>query len=236
LLGLRAHLEASRGSPQQNKEYCTKEPRLGGPWEFGEMGEQGKRCDIKAFVDAMKEKLLSPEEVEEKFPLIAAKYPRFEQRIRNSVRLAAQPKTVLVPRAGWQAGLFLLLQLPIVQRKARWYYEETGGAGKSYFASHYRHGDGQRGYVVDSGKHADICHAYAYEPVVFFDWPRSNEDLFPYSMIEKFHNGRLFSPKYESHSKVFSPPHTIIFANFKPDRSKLSEDRWDVHVINNNPL
>lgn len=34
--GIEAHLEKARGSPQQNKDYCTKEEsRVDGPWEMG---------------------------------------------------------------------------------------------------------------------------------------------------------------------------------------------------------
>ena len=44
----RAHLIASRGSPEQNKTYCTKaEGRLEGPWELGELPKgQGERTDL----------------------------------------------------------------------------------------------------------------------------------------------------------------------------------------------
>lgn len=39
----RAHLEISRGSPQQNYEYCIKE---GDFYEFGDRPIQGERTDI----------------------------------------------------------------------------------------------------------------------------------------------------------------------------------------------
>nr|QXP07608.1 MAG: replication associated protein [Arizlama virus] len=39
------HIEAAKGSPEQNKTYCSKE----GNWkEFGELPQQGKRTDIEA--------------------------------------------------------------------------------------------------------------------------------------------------------------------------------------------
>lgn len=43
----KAHMELAKGTPSQNKDYCTKEEsRIGGPWEFGEMKGQGARTDL----------------------------------------------------------------------------------------------------------------------------------------------------------------------------------------------
>lgn len=50
------HLEPARGTPEQNKEYCSKEKtRIAGPWELGQIPSQGKRSDLlemKADIDA----------------------------------------------------------------------------------------------------------------------------------------------------------------------------------------
>lgn len=54
-----AHIEKSKGSEQQNKDYCTKEPRLEGPYEFGEFvphyGEKGHRSDLDDIARMCKE-------------------------------------------------------------------------------------------------------------------------------------------------------------------------------------
>lgn len=45
-----AHLVVARGSPEQNREYCTKSrTRVAGPWERGTIGPgAGDRTDLKA--------------------------------------------------------------------------------------------------------------------------------------------------------------------------------------------
>lgn len=52
------HLEQAKGSEEQNKAYCTKEPRIAGPWEFGtydaEKGKQGHRSDLDAVAEMCK--------------------------------------------------------------------------------------------------------------------------------------------------------------------------------------
>ena len=41
------HWEQSRGTPEQNKDYCTKEStRVAGPWEFGTAVKERQRSDL----------------------------------------------------------------------------------------------------------------------------------------------------------------------------------------------
>lgn len=222
-----AHFEKAKGSPKQNREYCTKEEtRISGPYEFGEMSVAGKRTDLDTFVSEMKKEVLTEHDVIDRFPEIAAKYPRFVRDVRRLCRKTEIGE--LVPRDGWQTDLVSYLHSPAHPRKVRWYYDPSGNCGKSYFARHFGRGIG---YVVTGGKHADIYYAYTFQSVVFFDWPRAQEEAFPYGVVESFKNGYFLSTKYESVATRFQPPHVIIFANFEPDTLKLSADRWDIHYI-----
>ncbi|AUM61658.1 Rep [uncultured virus] len=51
----RAHLEISRGTPEENKTYCTKDDtRIAGPWEMGEMPKKsGSRTDLADAINAV---------------------------------------------------------------------------------------------------------------------------------------------------------------------------------------
>jgi len=53
------HLEQAKGSEEQNKAYCTKEPRIAGPWEFGnfdkDAGKKGRRTDLEAVATRVRE-------------------------------------------------------------------------------------------------------------------------------------------------------------------------------------
>ena len=58
LISMRAHLEIARGTPEQNKIYCSKSAgRVAGPWSFGTLPKSGKRNDlleIKQMIDSGK--------------------------------------------------------------------------------------------------------------------------------------------------------------------------------------
>lgn len=232
LLGDRTHLEMAKGSPGQNRDYCTKEDtRIEGPFEYGVMkGGAGSRTDISDFIARVKSGPVSEKEIIEEYGELVAKYPRFVDRVQ---RLYTEPaRENFVPRIGWQFDLYLVLNGPVDKRKVIWYWEHSGNVGKSYFALNYSAGDGRFGYVVTGGRFSDIFYAYKNEPVVFFDWARDQEESFPYRVIEAFKNGYFLNTKYESVSRRFAVPHVVVFSNFPPDRSKLSEDRWQIKELN----
>lgn len=238
IFGSRSHLEVARGSPQSNKEYCSKEESrvLEQPViEHGTIrGGQGKRNDIEEFVNVASSQPLSTQSLIEQFGPILAKYPRF---VRTVVDHYTSPRVLtptLDPRPGWQSELFLDLATEPHPRTVRWYYDPVGGTGKSLFARRFSIGGDPihpRAYLITGGRFADIFHGYRNERVVFFDWARDNQETFPYSVVENFKNGYFLNTKYEVLSKYFNSPHVVIFANFEPDQTKLSQDRWIIKNI-----
>ncbi len=115
-----------------------------------------------------------------------------------------------------------------------WVWEDEGNAGKSFLADWLE--IKRNAFVVTGGKFADIAYAFNYQEVVVFDFARDQEDRFPYKLLEDFKNRRVFSTKYQSVMKRAISCRLIVFANFAPDKTKLSQDRWDVVHLNLNPL
>lgn len=69
--------------------------------------------------------------------------------------------------------------------------------------------------------------------ICIMDFPRTVEGYVSYSAIEEIKNGMFFNGKFESSMVMFNTPHIVIFANFLPDTSKLSKDRWVIENISN---
>lgn len=228
ILGERCHLEPARGNPYQNKEYCTKEEgRIEGPYEYGDIAYAGKRNDLASLRDKLKsEPNICVKDLLEEFPNEVAKYPQFIKTCRNAYN---QPDpTTFIPNSTWQRDLSAKLIGPPDSRKIEWYFDAIGNNGKSYFSINWRGSDGRRGFTINGGKHSDVIYAYEFQEVIFFDLCRDCEERAPYALMESFKNGFLFNSKYNSQSLYFKTPHVIVFSNFYPDKSKLSEDRWEI--------
>lgn len=228
-----SHVEPRRGTHTQAVQYCSKEEtRKAGTQCYSEGTEpiaRGTRTDLAEFRDAILAGA-SNWALLEQFPGELAKFPKFVHLVRNEQLshnvLANLP--VFQPRLGWQFELCQRIEGVPNPRIVLWRWESTGNVGKSYFALHYKPSET---FVVTGGKHADIHYAYGYQKYVIFDFPRYNQESFPYGLVEQFKNGYFLSSKYESVAKRFPVPHVVVFTNFAPDVSQMSLDRWDIVEI-----
>lgn len=117
-------------------------------------------------------------------------------------------------------------------RSIYWYWESIGNIGKSAFIKYcvVRHNV----LYINGGKYSDIMNLVFNANMdkvncIMFDIPRANKGSISYASLESIKNGLVCNTKYETGSKVFNPPHIIIFANFPPDcKEKLSADRWKI--------
>lgn len=90
--------------------------------------------------------------------------------------------------------------------------------------------------VLEAGKRTDLIHIFSKYPsrIVIFDLSRTNEATEErkhfldgiYNLAEQLKNGRLISTKYDGEPLLFPTPHVIFFANFEPDYTKWSADRY----------
>lgn len=60
---------------------------------------------------------------------------------------------------------------------------------------------------------------------------RSQEEYVSYTGIEEISDGVFFSNKYKSRQGIMNKPKIICFANFEPDLSAMSMDRWIIKRV-----
>jgi len=231
-LGRRPHVESAKGNAESNIKYCSKEDE--NPLEWGKVRglKQGARNDISDLYDSVLDGKSNVEIAEENPSWF--RYHKAVDRLREEVKLDDAKKEmekemedkILRP---WQ-GAMLVKLLQQDERKVLWIVDEKGGLGKTFMAKYLVVKQGA--CYVTGGKNSDIAHAYSGEPIVVFDLMRQQETHNNYyATIEAMKNGMIFSGKYESTTKVFKPAKIIVFANWEPDYSTLSADRWDVVSI-----
>jgi len=133
----------------------------------------------------------------------------------------------------WQSDLKAILLGDRKTKKARrvvyWVVDEQGGQGKTAFV---RHMVLKHSAMMADGKASDVKFLLAATKpkpkIVLWNLVRTQEGFVSYSAIEAVKDGAFVSTKYECAGVMFNAPHIVIFANFAPDRSALSEDRWIV--------
>lgn len=248
--GSTMHLDISRGSGSDNRLYCK------GPYEkngkskplndtFTEIGKlssgQGHRSDLDDVKEALDSGATFDEVSSTHFSVVARCSNFIQAYARGVTRKRAREENearfedaVLRP---WQAKYKDILTGEVCDRSVYWVYDFAGNTGKSFFLSYMCANYGAISF--SPARVVDLAFAYDMQKIVLFDLARTtapSEDKAHaldslYSFIEMLKNGRIFSSKYESVVKSFTPPHVMVVANFPPDRSKLSDDRWRIEEI-----
>lgn len=228
--GLYCSVLVAKGNWQQNFDYCSKDDR--DVVEFGTPKKQGCRTDLLAMYEDIKAGL-KDYDLQEKHPVTYAKYYQAADRLRQNLkqhesveRIRKEMSTVKLRK--WQKEALKSLDTQ-TDRHVDWIVDPVGGKGKSTLAKWLLLNRGA--FYVQGGKTADIAHAYDYEDIVVFDFTRSQRQYVNYTTIESFKTGLIFSPKYESTTKIFGSCKVICFANWAPDIDEMSADRWRIKYI-----
>lgn len=227
-LSNRAHVEQARGTSNQAATYCKKE---GSFEEFGELpNSQGKRSDIEKFKEWIMEfqGVISEQDVASEFPSI---YLRYRASAMSMVRLlAAKPILVRGGLRQWQQRLHDQLDGEPDDRTINFYVDADGGKGKSWFIRYYISNYPEKTQRLSIGKRDDL--AYVLDPskrVFLFDIPRNSMQYLQYNILEQLKDQMVFSPKYESTSKIFpNKVHVVVFSNEEPDREQMTNDRYNI--------
>ncbi|QMW68719.1 replication-associated protein [Crucivirus-224] len=233
----RASFFVRKGTRDQARDYCLKD---GQTTEYGNWnaGGQGTRTDWQQIWTTIKDGA--------SFHDIASEYPeqaiKYNSGIKACIASAdaelgkqklAQEFASFKPNK-WQHDLLMDIAKKPDHRKVIWIVDTKGGRGKSYLAKHLL--ANMNACYLTNCKTTDAAHAYSGQNIVVFDYSRSNEDRINYGIIEQIKNGLIFSPKYDSRTKVHAIPHVVCFSNFAPERSMLSADRWDIRELNDNSV
>lgn len=146
-----------------------------------------------------------------------------------------KPLKIITELRDWQKSVVDMVKCDPDDRTIVWIYETEGNVGKTQLCKYLIH---HHNAVPIEGKKNDIlyCAAEFDSECYLMDLERSMEDYVSYAAIEKIKNGVYMCAKYESKPILRNSPHIIIFANFKPDLSALSKDRWKVYTIKENKL
>lgn len=131
----------------------------------------------------------------------------------------------------WQKEVIDLMTTEPNDRIIYWFFDPVGNKGKTTLAKHLCINYPNQVLYL-SGKANDIKYGVANFieknklKLAIFDYTRSQEEYISYEALESIKNGIFFNTKYESGMVVYDVPHVVVLANFRPDMTKLSADRW----------
>lgn len=229
-----AHVEIARGNPVQCRDYCIKDGDFTEFGRFDDIPFQGKRSEFDKYKEWLLEQGTWPSDahIANNWPAMYIRYGKKLTEFRDLVC----PQPVLETgafREGWQDELQQMLdEPPDDDRKIHFYVDEEGNKGKTWFIRKWltEHDDAQ---MFGPGKRDDIAYAVdCTKRIFFFNIPRDHMQYLQYGIIESIKDRLVFSSKYQSTTKLLvHNPHVIVFCNEYPDMTKLSDDRFELHII-----
>ena len=216
-------------------EYCTKDDTrisagslvLGDPpkrVDNKQNGARGRQLQTERYATAID--LAKKGQFDDIDPELYLKHHTTLKRIHvESKRTELLPFPY--PLRHWQHYVTGAISKPD-DRKVTWVYDSDGGSGKSTFAKWLA--ASPETFYIDGGKKEEILFLIKEDiKTLLIDIPRSGKDFVPYGLMETFKNGIWTTNKYEGNRVIRKEPGAVVvLANFRPDITKLSKDRWDI--------
>lgn len=133
----------------------------------------------------------------------------------------------------WQKVCSELMTHEPDDRTIVWFADLLGGAGKTQLTRHLV-GTFPDDVLLVGGRGGDIRYMVAQfvqhhgrgPRMIIYNLTRERQDWFQYGPMEELKDGVFASNKYESTMVMIDHPHIVVFANFEPDTSKMTSDRW----------
>ena len=225
------HFEPSRGTIEQNLEYCSKEDTRTGQF-YEHWRDESLRPEPEEPLMVIDEEDLYP-------------YQKELEEMYKTERLNAANLWKDKEGGGRQ-------EQQRYNRLIHWVWERDGNVGKTSFAK-YMCNKYPNSIKVD-GSASDIKHGIVslcmerdrfvrsrFPKLVIWNIVRSQQDdeggaRISWKAVEEVKDCFFFSGKYQSGMVTEIPPFILMFSNNPPDFSQLSEDRWKVHEVVKNSI
>lgn len=136
----------------------------------------------------------------------------------------------------WQVDIKEIIMGEIDDRKVYWIYDPIGQGGKTQFCKMMMAEDCTKFWMVTNASGSrDFGHAVSNAfnagwtgHCMLFNLSREVEEYNIYGPMEMMKDGVLTTTKFNSRTMIWDSSHVVVMANFMPDYSKLSRDRWVV--------
>lgn len=223
-----AHFEVAKGTADQNRKYCSKD---GLYTELGSISRQGARQDLEGLMLRVKEGVTDYSVLRDEYPMVCARYTRF---VKDYIKDHQNPAQVACyPLYKWQGDLYQELMRVPDDRTIQFIVDPKGNQGKTWFAKYYTMKHPLNTQYMESTKKDNLAYALKTTTrVLFVNVTRQQVEFLNYSFLESVKDGMVFSPKYESCTKIMAGKvHVVVLMNQDPDMKMLSEDRYKINYI-----
>lgn len=203
--------------------------------------EDEKEGYMPVFVDQVQKATSLTEALKlAKSPMMASNVKTIYEARKNIIDNEVMERFGRATPRGWQRDLWDALMCNPNDRQINWIWDSQGGSGKTYFTKMFycQHPEETIAmFAISRAIDAMNLITNAIESgkkmkYVFINLTRQLENKeHVYTIVEQIKDGWITNNKYKCLTIPMNCPHVTVFANFEPDRSKLSRDRWCITDI-----